>query len=120
MADEEGRMKNEEDVKREVDVRLEMIAKSVKSVGLMTGVGLSFCVALPSGERLVTNLLTPGEKDSKENTAEIATNIEKILLGFMMGLHRNGNDEETIEKIIGIVLNEARKQYHENKEEKNE
>ena len=120
MVEEEGRLKNEEDVKREVDVRLEMIAKSVKSVGLMTGVGLSFCVALPSGERLVTNLLTPGAKDSKENMAEIATNIEKILLGLMMGLHRNGTDEETIEKFIEFILNEARKQYHANKEEKNE
>lgn len=104
----------------EVEARLEMISKSVKSIGLMTGVGMSYCIVLPSGDQITSNLLLPDTKTLKTQTEEIANNIRAIVCGFMRSAYLTGIDDETIENILSKIMSAAKKEFEDKKEEKNE
>lgn len=108
--EEEAKMKAEE-VQREQNARLLVISNSVKSIGMMTGVGMTFCIVLPTGDLLTSNLLLSGEKPLKDQTEEIAHNVVAIVSGFMKAMHKAEIESEKIYAVVDQVVSVAKKDY---------
>jgi hypothetical protein len=122
MQDAESRSKDAEsrkqdEVSDEVRARLMMISQSIKAIGEMAKVGISFCIVIPGygikpDDRLVSNYCPNSKERSTDSISqEIAENLTSMEETYMMQLLHAGLTKDAVTGYVEHIYQTAKERF---------